>query len=95
LIRAAGFEALAIPEGHLCCGSAGTYSVLQPEIAQALRRRKLDNIAAVEPDIIATSNFPCLNHLSSDDGPPIVHLAELLDWSEGGPVPVALAARAG
>ncbi|HUO89737.1 MAG TPA: glycolate oxidase subunit GlcF [Rhizomicrobium sp.] len=95
LIAAAGFEPLAIPEGHLCCGSAGTYSVQQPEIAQALRRRKLDNIAAVEPDIIATSNFPCLNHLAGADVPPIVHLAELLDWSEGGPVPVALAERAG
>jgi glycolate oxidase iron-sulfur subunit len=95
LIKAAGFEPLAIPDAHLCCGSAGTYSVLQPEIAQALRRRKLDAIVSVEPDIIATSNFPCLNHLASGDAPPIVHLAELLDWSEGGPVPVALARRAG
>ena len=95
LIVAAGFEAVAIPEGHLCCGSAGTYSMQQPEIARALRSRKLGNIASVEPDIIATSNFPCLNHLSGADAPPIVHLAELLDWSEGGPVPVALAARAG
>jgi glycolate oxidase iron-sulfur subunit len=95
LIAAAGFEPLAIPDAHLCCGSAGTYSVLQPEIAQALRRRKLDAIASVEPDIIASSNFPCLNHLGGGDGPPIVHLAELLDWSEGGPVPVALARRAG
>jgi glycolate oxidase iron-sulfur subunit len=95
LIAAAGFEVLTIPDAHLCCGSAGTYSVLQPEIAQALRRRKLENITSVEPDFIATSNFPCLNHLSGEDGLPIVHLAELLDWSEGGPVPVALASRAG
>jgi glycolate oxidase iron-sulfur subunit len=95
LIKAAGFEPLAIPEAHLCCGSAGTYSVLQPDIALELRRRKLDAIASVEPDIIATSNFPCLNHLAGGDGPPIVHLAELIDWSEGGPVPMALARRAG
>jgi len=94
LLAAAGFDVLAIPEGHLCCGSAGTYSLLQPEIAGALRARKLGNIASVEPDIVATSNFPCLNHLKGADAPPFVHLAELLDWTEGGPVPVALAQRA-
>ncbi|MBV9418596.1 MAG: glycolate oxidase subunit GlcF [Alphaproteobacteria bacterium] len=95
LLSAAGFEVVAIPEGHLCCGSAGTYSVLQPDIAGELRARKLGNIASVEPDIVVSSNFPCLNHLVGEDAPPMVHLAELLDWSEGGPVPVALAARAG
>ncbi|MEJ0027060.1 MAG: glycolate oxidase subunit GlcF [Rhizomicrobium sp.] len=95
LLAAAGFEVASVPEGHLCCGSAGTYSVLQPEISQALRARKLDNIAATEPDIVASTNFPCLNHLSGADGPPFVHAAELVDWAEGGPVPVALAARAG
>jgi glycolate oxidase iron-sulfur subunit len=95
LLEAAGFDAVPVPEGHLCCGSAGTYSLLQPEIAGALRARKLDNIARVEPDIVAASNFPCLNHLSGPDTPPFVHLAELIDWAEGGPVPVALAERAG
>ena len=95
LLEACGFEVVAVPEGHLCCGSAGTYSILQPAIAQALRARKLDNIASTEPDIVATSNFPCLNHLAGDDGPPFVHLAELVDWTEGGPVPVALLQRAG
>ena len=79
----------------MCCGSAGTYSILQPEIAGALRSRKLDNIALAEPDIVATSNFPCLNHLSGADVPPFVHLAELIDWAEGGPIPVALVERAG
>ncbi len=83
-----------MPEGHLCCGSAGTYSILQPEISQALRARKLDNIASTEPDIVASTNFPCLNHLGGADGPPFVHAAELVDWAEGGPVPVALAPRA-
>ncbi|HEY0300756.1 MAG TPA: glycolate oxidase subunit GlcF [Rhizomicrobium sp.] len=95
LLAAAGFDVVAIPEGHLCCGSAGTYSMLQPEIAGRLRDRKLGNIASVEPDIVAASNFPCLNHLSGPDAPPLVHLAELVDWAEGGPVPVALAERAG
>jgi len=95
LLAAAGFEVATVPEGHLCCGSAGTYSILQPEISQALRTRKLDNIASTEPDIVASSNFPCLNHLAGTDGPPFVHAAELVDWAEGGPVPVALMARAG
>ncbi|MEI9991879.1 MAG: glycolate oxidase subunit GlcF [Rhizomicrobium sp.] len=95
LLAAAGFEVASVPEGHLCCGSAGTYSILQPEISQALRARKLDNIAATEPDIVASTNFPCMNHLAGADGPPFVHAAELVDWVEGGPIPVALMARAG
>jgi glycolate oxidase iron-sulfur subunit len=88
LLTAAGFEVLAIPEGHLCCGSAGSYSILQPELSNALRGRKLANIAAIEPDVIATANIGCLEHLSG--GTPIVHVAELLDWAEGGPKPAAL-----
>ncbi len=95
LLAAAGFEVASVPEGHLCCGSAGTYSILQPEISQALRARKLENIAATEPDIVASSNFPCLNHLAGAEGPPFAHAAELVDWAEGGPVPVALIAHAG
>ena len=91
-LRAAGFEVVNIPEGHLCCGSAGSYSILQPEIASALRARKLENIRAVHPDVIATSNIGCLQHLSGPDAPPILHIAELLDWAEGGPVPQAMAA---
>jgi glycolate oxidase iron-sulfur subunit len=92
-LRAAGFEALQIPEDHLCCGSAGSYSILQPEIATALSQRKLDNIRCVKPDVIATSNIGCLQHLSGADAPPVVHIAELLDWAEGGPVPRALGNR--
>jgi glycolate oxidase iron-sulfur subunit len=88
LLAAAGFEVLTIPEGHLCCGSAGSYSILQPELSNALRDRKLANIATTEPDVIATANIGCLEHLSG--GAPIVHVAELLDWAEGGPRPVAL-----
>jgi glycolate oxidase iron-sulfur subunit len=90
-LRAAGFEIVAIPEGHLCCGSAGSYSILQPEIANQLRARKLENIRAVHPDVIATSNIGCLQHLSGPDAPPIVHIAELLDWAAGGPTPQAIA----
>jgi glycolate oxidase iron-sulfur subunit len=89
-LRAAGFEVVSIPEGHLCCGSAGSYSILQPDIANALRARKLENIRSVYPDVIATSNIGCLQHLSGPDAPPVVHLAELLDWAEGGPAPRAL-----
>jgi glycolate dehydrogenase iron-sulfur subunit len=90
-LAAAGFEVCAIPEGHLCCGSAGSYSLLQPEIAQALRSRKLANIETVRSDVVATSNIGCLQHLSGPDAPPIVHIAELIDWAEGGPEPGAIA----
>jgi glycolate oxidase iron-sulfur subunit len=90
LLREAGFEVLAVPEGHLCCGSAGSYSLLQPEIAGALRLRKLANIASLSPDIIATGNIGCLVQLAGADAPPIVHYAELLDWVEGGVRPQAL-----
>jgi len=89
-LEAAGFEVVQIPEGHLCCGSAGSYSILQPEIAGALRTRKLDNAKSVRPDVIAAANIGCLNHLAGPDAPPLVHPAELIDWAEGGPVPVAL-----
>jgi glycolate oxidase iron-sulfur subunit len=88
LLTAAGFEVAAIPEGHLCCGSAGSYSILQPELADSLRARKLANIETVSPDVIATANIGCLDHLSG--GTPIVHVAELLDWAEGGPPPPKL-----
>jgi glycolate oxidase iron-sulfur subunit len=84
LLADAGFEVVDIPEGHLCCGSAGSYSILQPEIAGRLRARKLANIAPLKPDVIATANIGCLHHLSGPDAPPVVHLAELIDWAEGG-----------
>jgi glycolate oxidase iron-sulfur subunit len=93
LLEAAGYEVLTIPDSHLCCGSAGSYSLLQPEIAGALRARKLANIETVAPDMVATSNIGCLQHLSGPDAPPVVHIAELIDWAEGGPEPRALAGR--
>jgi glycolate oxidase iron-sulfur subunit len=89
-LKAAGFDAVEIPEGHLCCGSAGSYSILQPEIAGALRARKLANVASLKVDAIASPNIGCLTHLSGPDAPPVIHPAELIDWAEGGPMPAAL-----
>ncbi|MBI3678744.1 MAG: glycolate oxidase subunit GlcF [Proteobacteria bacterium] len=86
LLAAAGHEVMSIPEGHLCCGSAGSYSILQPEIASALRTRKLANAESTHPDVIVSSNVGCIHHLSGG-AVPVLHLAEVIDWSEGGPTP--------
>ena len=94
LLEAAGFTVLSIPEGHLCCGSAGSFSILQPEIANTLRNRKLANIADLEADAVVSGNIGCLTHLAGAGAPPFLHLAEILDWAEGGPKPMALAAVA-
>jgi glycolate oxidase iron-sulfur subunit len=94
LLAAAGFDLREIPEGHLCCGSAGTYNLLQPEIAGRLRERKAANIAAVGPDLVATGNIGCMVQLEEAIGVPIVHTVELLDWVTGGPKPPALVAAA-
>jgi len=88
--RRPSFEPPEVPEGHLCCGSAGTYNILQPEIAAALRDRKLANIAATEPDLVATGNIGCITQLAAGSPVPIVHAVELLDWATGGPQPKAL-----
>lgn len=90
---AAGYTVLDIPEGHLCCGSAGSYSLLQPDIAGALRARKLTNIAGLRPDVIASGNIGCTTHLMGAGTPPIIHPAELVDWAEGGLVPPALVSQ--
>jgi glycolate oxidase iron-sulfur subunit len=90
LLAMAGFEPLDVPEGHLCCGSAGTYNILQPRIAAALRDRKLANIAATHPDLVATGNIGCITQLASGSPVPIVHTVELLDWATGGLEPKAL-----
>ena len=94
LLRAAGFTVKEIPESHLCCGSAGTYNILQPEIAGRLRARKVRNIASVAPDLVATGNVGCITQIAKGTSLPIVHTAELLDWATGGPVPVALTGSA-
>lgn len=90
LLRAAGFELREIPEGHLCCGSAGTYNLLQPDIATRLRERKLDNITTAGADVIAAGNIGCLRQLAAGATMPVVHTVELLDWAMGGPVPPPL-----
>jgi glycolate oxidase iron-sulfur subunit len=90
LLRAAGFAVHDIPEGHICCGSAGTYNLLQPELAGQLRARKLANIARVRPDVVASGNIGCMVQLA-DGAAPVVHTVELLDWATGGPAPRALA----
>ncbi len=84
LLGAAGFMLVPFGEPHLCCGSAGTYSILQPELSGSLRARKLGNIQAASPDVIVSGNIGCLTHLAEPGGPPMLHLAELLDWAEGG-----------
>jgi glycolate oxidase iron-sulfur subunit len=90
LLRKAGFSVIEIPEGHICCGSAGTYNILQPEIARELRQRKAQNIMRVRPDIVATGNIGCMMQLASAIEVAIVHTVELLDWAYGGPVPRGL-----
>ncbi|MBM3525121.1 MAG: glycolate oxidase subunit GlcF [Alphaproteobacteria bacterium] len=91
LLAGAGFIVRDVPEGHLCCGSAGTYNLLQPAIADALKARKLENIARVRPDVIAAGNIGCMTQLASGAGVPVVHTVELLDWATGGPKPAGLA----
>ncbi|MBO6755177.1 MAG: glycolate oxidase subunit GlcF [Roseibium sp.] len=93
LLKAAGFKVKDVPEGHLCCGSAGTYNILQPEIATRLRERKVANIERTNPDLIATGNIGCMTQIGLGTGLPIIHTAELLDWIYGGPVPEALEER--
>ncbi|WP_417685570.1 glycolate oxidase subunit GlcF [Roseibium sp.] len=90
LLKAAGFQVKDVPEGHLCCGSAGTYNILQPELARRLRDRKVANIEKTEPHLIATGNIGCMTQIGNGTGIPIVHTAELLDWVYGGPVPEGL-----
>jgi glycolate oxidase iron-sulfur subunit len=90
LLAAAGFAVLDVPEGHLCCGSAGTYNLLQPELAARLRDRKLANIASLAPDLVASGNIGCQTQLAAGAPVPVLHTVELLDWATGGPLPPAL-----
>jgi glycolate oxidase iron-sulfur subunit len=90
LLIKGGFGVVDIPESHICCGSAGTYNILQPELATALRDRKTKNIKRVKPDLVATGNIGCISQLASQLEVPVVHTVELLDWAYGGPVPAGL-----
>src|SRR6185437_1030771 len=76
---------LEIPEAHICCGSAGTYNMLQPELSAALRVRKQKNIASTTPDAVATGNIGCITQIALGGGYPVLHLVELLDWATEDP----------
>lgn len=91
LLQEAGFEVLEIPEAHLCCGSAGTYNLLEPEFAQPLLERKAGHIAQLRPQAVAAGNIGCIEQLARGVAMPVVHTVELLDWATGGPRPAALA----
>jgi glycolate oxidase iron-sulfur subunit len=90
LLEAAGFEVAEIPEGHLCCGSAGTYNILQPQFAEPLRQRKISNIRSTGAAAVAAGNIGCIQQLETGLGIPILHTVELLDWATGGPKPPGL-----
>jgi glycolate oxidase iron-sulfur subunit len=90
VLSKSGFVVKDVPDGHLCCGSAGTYNMLQPQLARALRDRKVANIAKVAPDVIAAGNVGCITQIAAGTDIPVVHPIELIDWATGGPVPGAL-----
>jgi glycolate oxidase iron-sulfur subunit len=95
LLAACGFVVKEVPEAHLCCGSAGTYNILQPELAGRLRDRKIGNIETIAPDVIAAGNIGCITQIGSGTAIPVVHPVELLDWATGGPAPERLRGRVG
>ncbi|MCE2482514.1 MAG: glycolate oxidase subunit GlcF [Alphaproteobacteria bacterium] len=90
LLRRTGFEVVEIGEGHLCCGSAGSYNLLQPELARRLRERKAAHIAASGGTVVAAGNIGCITQLAGATAVPVLHLVQLLDWATGGPRPAAL-----
>ena len=85
-----GFVVKDVPDGHLCCGSAGTYNILQPDIARRLRERKVGTIERLRPDVIAAGNIGCITQIAAGTKLPAVHTVELIDWATGGPCPPAL-----
>jgi glycolate dehydrogenase iron-sulfur subunit len=90
MLARAGFMVKEIPESHLCCGSAGTYNMLQPELANRLRDRKIANIDKVMPELIAAGNIGCITQIAAGTEIPVVHPIELIDWATGGSAPKAL-----
>ncbi len=90
LLKTAGFTVRDPAEGHLCCGSAGTYNILQPEISAKLKARKVKNLEATKPDVIATGNIGCITQIATGTDVPILHTIELLDWAYGGEKPALL-----
>jgi glycolate oxidase iron-sulfur subunit len=95
LLTQAGFKVSEPADSHLCCGSAGTYNILQPEISGQLRQRKVKTLMARKPDVIAAGNLGCMIQIGQEAGVPVVHTVSLLDWATGGPVPLALRQKHG
>ncbi|MGE0034024.1 MAG: glycolate oxidase subunit GlcF [Xanthobacteraceae bacterium] len=93
LLSKLGFVVKDVPESHLCCGSAGTYNILQPELADRLRKRKVANVEKVRPDVIAAGNIGCITQIAAGTSIPVVHTVELIDWATGGPEPSGLTGR--
>jgi glycolate oxidase iron-sulfur subunit len=87
LLREAGFIPMEVADGHFCCGSAGTYNILQPDLAEELKARKQANIRKIEPEWVATGNLGCILQLTEGLEAPVVHTVQLLDWATGGPKP--------
>jgi glycolate oxidase iron-sulfur subunit len=90
LLKRAGFTVVEPADSHLCCGSAGTYNLMQPEISAQLKERKVRTLEAKKPDIIAAGNIGCMMQIGGGTSVPVVHTVELLDWATGGPKPAAL-----
>ena len=90
LLKKVGFEVVEPADSHLCCGSAGTYNLLQPVISKELKSRKVRSLEAKSPDVIAAGNLGCMMQIGSGTQVPVVHTVELLDWALGGPRPRAL-----
>ena len=87
LLRRAGFTVEELPEKYMCCGSAGSYNLLQPEIATELGKRKAVSIEQANVAVVASGNLGCILHLRQFTDVPCVHTAELLDWATGGRKP--------
>ena len=92
LLKDAGFDVVEVPEAHICCGSAGTYNMLQPELASQLQARKAEHIESVAPQIVAAGNIGCMEQIAGGVKVPVVHTVELLDWATGGPRPLKVPA---
>jgi glycolate oxidase iron-sulfur subunit len=90
LLAKLGFVVKDVPDGHLCCGSAGTYNIMQPDLARRLRERKVGTIERLRPDVIAAGNIGCITQIGAGTSVPTVHTVELIDWASGGPCPPAL-----
>ena len=95
LLTQAGFKVSEPADSHLCCGSAGTYNILQPEISGPLRQRKVKTLMAHKPDVIAAGNLGCMIQIAQEAGVPVVHTVSLLDWATGGPLPLAFRQKHG